>query len=206
MSRGLTLAVHDSIRESRGGCERGSFRRRRLRWPVVAVFASLVLLSLFGPQGTLAEPGSKGIYGAVYKMTISPISTEAIGTKSLTASWRSGERERGKALPRTQPLESETSVKKKPKNRLYGPGLHRRRDPPAQRHHYLHGERWGQRRVETDMEKEQDRERGSPLREDNPLTPQLDLLPPQNPPRLLTPEHPRLRPAATDPSPSTLTG
>jgi hypothetical protein len=63
------------------------------------------------------------------------------------------------------------------------------------------------------MEKEQDRERGSPLREDNPLTPQLDLLPPENP-RLLPPENPRLRPAAnprlrpaaTDPSPSTLTG
>ena len=184
MSRGLTLAVHDSIRESRGGCERGSFRRRRLRWPVAAVFASLVLLSLFGPQGTLAEPGSKGIYGTVYKMTISPISTEAIGTKSLAASWRSGE---------------------KPKNRLYRPGLHRRRDPPAQRHHYLHGERWGQRRVETDMEKEQDRERGSPLREDNPLTPQLDLLPPENP-RLRPAANPRLRPAATDPSPSILTG
>ena len=103
MSRGLTLALHDSIRESRGGCERGSFRRRRLRWPAAAVFASMVLLSLFGPQGTLAEPGSKGIYGTVYKMTRSPISTEAIGTKSLAASWRSGERERGKALPRTQP-------------------------------------------------------------------------------------------------------
>ena len=103
MSRGLTLALHDSIRESRGGCERGSFRRRRLRWPAAAVFASMVLLSLFGPQGTLAEPGSKGIYGTEYKMTRSPISSEAIGTKSLAASWRSGERERGKALPRTQP-------------------------------------------------------------------------------------------------------
>lgn len=118
MLRALTLAVHDSIRESRGGCERGSFRHRRLRWLAASVFASMVLLSLFGPQGTLAEPGSKGTYGTVYKMIRSPISTEAIGTKSLAASWRSGERERGKALPQTQPelnlsTSSETSVEKK---------------------------------------------------------------------------------------------